>query len=270
MPPASPTLIEVDRDLVESLRFAVLRPQQHRPLRTHHPRQARSGRAPASAQRDPHGRLPGGVRPGAAARRHRRPPHLQGRGDRPRPRPARAQPHPQGRPPGHARSARAGRAPRSHRGARAAPGGGALVTLVQLATQRTFRSLRIRNYRLFFFGQLVSVSGTWMQQLAQDWLVLRLTNRSLPVGITTALQFAPVLVLGIWGGLIADRGDKRRLLLATQGAMGALALALGVLTATGAVRLWMIYLLALLLGCVTSFDMPARQSFVTEMVGSKD
>jgi MFS family permease len=144
------------------------------------------------------------------------------------------------------------------------------VTLVRLATQRTFRSLRIRNYRLFFLGQLVSVSGTWMQQLAQDWLVLRLTNRALPVGVTTALQFAPVLVLGVWGGLIADRLDKRRLLLATQGTMGALALALGVLTATGAVRLWMIYLLALLLGCATSFDMPARQSFVTEMVGPKD
>jgi MFS family permease len=141
------------------------------------------------------------------------------------------------------------------------------VTLVELATQRTFRSLRIRNYRLFFFGQLVSVSGTWMQQLAQDWLVLRLTNRPLPVGITTALQFAPILLLGIWGGLVADRIDKRRLLLATQGVMGALALALGVLTLTGAVRLWMIYLLALLLGCATSFDMPARQAFVTEMVG---
>jgi MFS family permease len=141
------------------------------------------------------------------------------------------------------------------------------VTLVELATQRTFRSLGIRNYRLFFFGQLVSVSGTWMQQLAQDWLVLRLTDRPLPVGITTALQFSPVLLLGIWGGLVADRIDKRRLLLATQGVMGTLALALGVLTLTGAVRLWMIYLLALLLGCATSFDMPARQAFVTEMVG---
>jgi MFS family permease len=141
------------------------------------------------------------------------------------------------------------------------------VTLVELATQRTFRSLRIRNYRLFFIGQLVSVSGTWMQQLAQDWLVLRLTDRPMPVGITTALQFGPVLLLGIWGGLVADRLDKRRLLLATQGVMGALALALGVLTLTGTVRLWMIYLLALLLGCATSFDMPARQAFVTEMVG---
>jgi MFS family permease len=141
------------------------------------------------------------------------------------------------------------------------------VTRVKLAARHTFRSLRIRNYRLFFFGQLVSVSGTWMQQLAQDWLVLRLTNRSLPVGITTALQFAPVLVLGVWGGLIADRLDKRKLLIATQASMATLALALGILTATGAVRLWMIYLLALLLGCATSFDMPARQSFVTEMVG---
>jgi MFS family permease len=144
------------------------------------------------------------------------------------------------------------------------------VSMVMATTKKTFRSLRIPNYRLYFFGQLVSVSGTWMQQLAQDWLVLRLTNRALPVGITTALQFAPVLVLGIWGGLIADRLDKRKLLLATQAAMGALALALGILTATGVVRLWMIYLLALLLGVATSFDMPVRQSFVTEMVGPEE
>ncbi len=141
------------------------------------------------------------------------------------------------------------------------------MTLMKRATQRIFRSFQVRNYRLFFWGQLVSVSGTWMQQLAQDWLVLRLTDRPLPVGITTALQFAPVLVLGIWGGLVADRVDKRLLLVTTQAVMGALALALGILTATGSVRLWMIYLLALLLGCATSFDMPARQAFVTEMVG---
>lgn len=138
---------------------------------------------------------------------------------------------------------------------------------IGIAARRTFRSLQVRNYRLFFFGQLVSVSGTWMQQIAQDWLVLRLTNRALPVGITTALQFTPVLLLGIWGGLVADRVDKRQLLLATQSAMAALAAALGLLTATGAVRLWMVYLLAMLLGCATAFDMPARQSFVTEMVG---
>ena len=141
-------------------------------------------------------------------------------------------------------------------------------TLAELATRRTFRSLRVRNYRLFFFGQLVSASGTWMQQLAQDWLVLRLTSRALPLGITTALQFAPVLAFGAWGGVVADRVDKRRLLLVTQGTMGSLALVLGVLTATGHTRLWMIYLLALLLGCATAFDLPTRQSFVSEMVGA--
>jgi MFS family permease len=141
------------------------------------------------------------------------------------------------------------------------------VTLAEAATRRTFRSLRVRNYRLFFFGQLVSVSGTWMQQIAQDWLVLRITNEPLPVGITTALQFAPILALGAWAGVVADRLDKRRLLLATQAAMAALALVLGVLTATGAIRLWMVYLLALLLGFATAFDMPTRQAFVSEMVG---
>jgi MFS family permease len=141
------------------------------------------------------------------------------------------------------------------------------VTLAEAATRRTFRSLRVRNYRLFFFGQLVSVSGTWMQQIAQDWLVLRITNEPLPVGITTALQFAPILALGAWAGVVADRLDKRRLLLATQATMAALALVLGVLTATGAIRLWMVYLLALLLGFATAFDMPTRQAFVSEMVG---
>jgi MFS family permease len=125
----------------------------------------------------------------------------------------------------------------------------------------------VRNYRLFFFGHLVSSTGTWMQQVGQDWLVLRLTNAALPVGITLALQFAPMLAFGAWAGVIADRLDKRRLLVATQAAMAALALVLGVLTATGAVRLWMVYALALLLGCATAFDLPARQAFVTEMVG---
>jgi MFS family permease len=125
----------------------------------------------------------------------------------------------------------------------------------------------VRNFRLFLFGHLVSSTGTWMQQVGQDWLVLRLTDAPLPLGVTLALQFAPILVLGGWAGLVADRVDKRRLLLATQTAMAALALVLGALTATGAVRLWMVYALALLLGVATAFDMPARQSFVSEMVG---
>ena len=125
----------------------------------------------------------------------------------------------------------------------------------------------MRNFRLFLFGHLVSSTGTWMQQVAQDWLVLRITDAPLPLGITLALQFAPMLAFVAWAGLVADRVDKRRLLLATQTAMAVLALVLGTLTATGSVQLWMVYALALLLGVATAFDMPARQSFVTEMVG---
>lgn len=125
----------------------------------------------------------------------------------------------------------------------------------------------MRNFRLFLFGHLVSSTGTWMQQVGQDWLVLRLTDAPLPLGITLALQFAPMLAFGAWAGVVADRLDKRRLLLATQTSMALLALVLGVLTATGAVRLWMVYALALLLGVATAFDMPARQAFISEIVG---
>src|SRR6266508_322145 len=141
-------------------------------------------------------------------------------------------------------------------------GTGAPVSFVEFAAGRTFRSLLVRNYWLFFFGQLVSLTGTWMQQVAQDWLVLRLTDRALPVGITTALQFLPVLLFADWGGLAAERVDKRKLLAATQTAMASLALVLGVLTLTGSIRLWMVYLLAFLLGCTTAFDMPARQALL--------
>ena len=132
---------------------------------------------------------------------------------------------------------------------------------------RTFRSLRVRNYRLFFLGQLVSVTGTWMQTVAQSWLVLNLTGSGVALGVTVALQFLPMLLFGMWGGLLADRLDKRRLLVATQAAGGVLALALWGLVASGAVQLWMVYVLAFLLGVVTMVDMPTRQSFVIEMVG---
>lgn len=141
------------------------------------------------------------------------------------------------------------------------------MTRVEKAARHTFRALSSRNYRLYIAGQVVSVSGTWMQTVAQAWLVLRLTGSGVALGVTTALQFLPMLVLGPWAGVIADRTDKRRLLLATQTAAGSLALTLGVLTATGAVRLWMVYVLALGLGFVNAFDMPTRQSFVYEMVG---
>jgi MFS family permease len=141
-----------------------------------------------------------------------------------------------------------------------------LVALRRVAGS-TFGSLTVRNYRLYFIGQVVSVSGSWMQRVAQSWLVLHLTGSGVALGIVSALQFLPMLVLGAWGGVIADRVDKRRVLMLTQAVMGFLALALGIVTLTGSVRLWMVYLLALLLGLVTAMDNPARQSFVMEMVG---
>ncbi|WP_223733877.1 MFS transporter, partial [Streptomyces purpurogeneiscleroticus] len=134
----------------------------------------------------------------------------------------------------------------------------------------TFSSLRIRNYRLFATGQVVSNTGTWMQRIAQDWLVLSLTGSSAAVGITTALQFLPMLLFGLYGGVIADRLPKRKLLLLTQSAMGLTGLALAVLTLTGQVQVWHVYLVAFLLGLVTVVDNPARQSFVSEMVGPDD
>jgi MFS family permease len=130
----------------------------------------------------------------------------------------------------------------------------------------TFAALRVRNYRLFFAGQVVSNTGTWMQRIAQDWLVLQITNSPLAVGITTALQFLPMLLFGLWGGLLVDRYPKRRLLLITQSVMGALAALLAILTITGAVQVWQVYLIALGLGFATVVDNPARQTFVNEMV----
>ena len=132
---------------------------------------------------------------------------------------------------------------------------------------RTFRSLRIRNYRLFFIGQLISVTGTWMQTVAQSWLVLNLTDSGVALGVTVALQFLPMLLFGMWGGLLADRSDKRKLLIAMQVAGGLLALVLYGLVAADAAALWHVYVLAFLLGVVTMVDMPTRQAFVIEMVG---
>ncbi|MCC6945037.1 MAG: MFS transporter [Thermomicrobiales bacterium] len=123
-----------------------------------------------------------------------------------------------------------------------------------------------RNYRLFFGGQLVSVTGTWMQSLAQSWLVLTLTSSAIKLGLVNVLQFAPVLVFGLVAGVLADRIPRQRILLATQAVSGVLAATLAVLTWTGAVRLWHIYVLALILGIVNAFDMPSRQAFVGDMV----
>ncbi|MGX8907742.1 MFS transporter [Streptomyces netropsis] len=134
----------------------------------------------------------------------------------------------------------------------------------------TFSSLKVRNYRLFATGQVVSNTGTWMQRIAQDWLVLSLTGSSAAVGITTALQFLPMLLFGLCGGVIADRYPKRRLLLITQLAMGLTGLALAVLTLSGHVQVWHVYLTAFALGLVTVVDNPVRQAFVVEMVGPAD
>ncbi|MFC6596385.1 MFS transporter [Kitasatospora paranensis] len=133
-----------------------------------------------------------------------------------------------------------------------------------------FSSLRIRNYRYYFAGQVVSNTGTWMQRIAQDWLVLSLTGSPFAVGVTTAMQFLPMLLLGLFGGVLADRMPKRRLLIATQGAMGLLAAGLAVLTVTGTVTAGYVYVFALLLGLVTVVDNPTRQAFVSEMVPPKD
>jgi MFS family permease len=142
------------------------------------------------------------------------------------------------------------------------------LALVSGWRRRTFSSLTDRNYRAYFLGSAVSVSGTWMQRVAQDWLVLQLTHSGVALGISSALQFAPVLVLGAWGGAVIDRVDRRRLLLLTQILSALLAAVLGLVTATGLVTLWMVYALTLGLGVVTVFDSPARQTFVAEMVGT--
>ncbi|MCW2864194.1 MAG: putative arabinose efflux permease, family [Actinoallomurus sp.] len=134
--------------------------------------------------------------------------------------------------------------------------------------RRTFSSLANPNFRAYFLGSAVSVSGTWMQRVAQDWLVLQLTHSGVALGISSALQFTPVLLLGAWGGAVIDRVDRRRLLLITQVASALLAAVLGLVTATGLMTLWIVYALTLALGVVTVFDSPARQTFVAEMVGT--
>jgi MFS family permease len=144
------------------------------------------------------------------------------------------------------------------------------VTRLISARRATFAALAIPNYRRYVRGQAVSMTGTWMQMTAQAWLVLTLTHSAAKLGLVVALQTLPVLLLGPYGGVVADRVDKRRLMVALQIAMGAQALLLGLLTVTGAVRLWQIGVLAALLGLNNAFENPARQSFMLEMVGADD
>ena len=136
-----------------------------------------------------------------------------------------------------------------------------------VALRRTFASLSVPNYRRWFGGQVISISGNWMQIVAEMWLVVELTGSGVSVGLTAALQFLPVLLFGAWGGVLADRMSKRRLLMCTQAAMAVPALTLWGLTIGGSVEVWMVYVLVLARGAVTAVDSPARQSFVPELVG---
>lgn len=135
------------------------------------------------------------------------------------------------------------------------------------AIRHSFNSLEVPNYRRFFIGQLISLSGTWMQTVAAIWVVLGLTDSGVAVGLTTALQFLPMLLIGAWGGLLADRIPKRRLLITTQALMAIPAAFLFAVTAAGVVTPWMVYLAVFAFGSLNAIDNPTRQSFVIEMVG---
>jgi MFS family permease len=139
---------------------------------------------------------------------------------------------------------------------------------VTAALDRTFSSLRVPNYRRYFAGQAVSISGNWMQIVAEMWLIVELTGSGAAVGLTAGLQFLPMLLLGAWGGVLADRLDKRTLLTITQTLMAIPAVALWGLTAGGAVEAWMVFALVAARGTVLAFDNPARQAFVSEIVGA--
>ncbi len=144
------------------------------------------------------------------------------------------------------------------------------MTRVGLAVHRTFHSLHTRNFRLYFIGQVVSVTGTWLNATASAWLVLRLSNSGFALGLNTALTFLPILLVGAFGGMLADRYDKRKILISTQAAYAILALTLFVLAATDVAQLWMVYALSLGAGLVTALDNPTRQSFYMELVPEDD
>jgi MFS family permease len=133
-----------------------------------------------------------------------------------------------------------------------------------------FSALHHRNFRLFWFGQIISVTGTWMQSIGQAWLVLQLTHNAFLLGVVSALQFLPVLLLSPFGGVIADKFPKRRLLICTQAAAMAQAAVMFVLAGTGTIRVWQIFILAACLGTVNALDIPTRQAFISEMVGRGD
>jgi MFS family permease len=136
--------------------------------------------------------------------------------------------------------------------------------------RNTFSSLKIRNFRLYFIGQAISLTGTWMQTVGLAWLVLKMTGSGTTLGLVTAMQYLPILIFGPWGGVFADRFPKRKVLFFTQTASGLLALILAILVASNTLTLWMVYILALGLGLINALDNPVRQTFVMEMVGKEE
>ena len=144
-----------------------------------------------------------------------------------------------------------------------------MVEKIKKFSRQTFVSLKLRNYRLYFIGQAISLCGTWMQTIGQAWLVLKLTNSGAQLGLIAAVQFLPMLFLGPLGGVVADRFNKRKILYFTQTSAGLLALILWLLLVSGSVQLWMVYLLALGLGLINTIDNPTRQTFIFEMVGKE-
>ena len=144
------------------------------------------------------------------------------------------------------------------------------MSRVSKVGRRTFSALQVPNYRRYFAGQAVSLVGTWMQSVAQSWLVYTITHSPTDIGLTVAVQTLPVLILGPYGGVIADRVDKRRLMIVLQAAMGVQALVLGILTVTGNVTFADVLVLAVILGLNNTFENPARQSFILEMVGGDE
>ncbi len=132
-----------------------------------------------------------------------------------------------------------------------------------------FAALKVRNYRLYATGSLISNVGTWMQRVAQDWLVLALTGSAGALGLTTGLQFLPILLFSPIAGVFADRFAKRHVLMVTQVVMATMAAILGILAVTGAVEAWHVYVIAFLFGTGAAFDTPARQAFVNEMIGKQ-
>lgn len=135
---------------------------------------------------------------------------------------------------------------------------------------RTFRSLRVRNFRLFFIGQFISSVGLWMQQIAELWLIAEITGSAAKVGLITVTHFGPVLLFGLWGGVLADRMNKRRIMIITQPLLGAIAVGLAIMSATGGVTVGLLYVFSAMTGLVLALDNPTRRAFVREMVEQED